>query len=837
MRSAVALVIACALSVAPVRADDADLAVKAQAILKTHCYRCHGQLAKGDFKHVLDRDKLVANKHIVPGKPAASDLFERMRDSNMPPPEVKTSRPSKEDVALIEQWITAGAPAWPRTSPARVFVSESELQQRILADLQTVPPLERRFMRYLSLVQGANAGWSDADLDSARQALVKLLNSLSWHARPHLPHAVDPARALFRIDLRAVKWTGRLWDRMLAFYPYRMPASSAARSIAAATGSEVPYVRADWFIATAARPPLYYDLLDLPGTDRGLERLLQVDAARDIEELSVARAGFNGSGVSNHNRLIERHDAAHGAYWKTYDFSANTERQNLFEHPLGPPPAGNAFVHAGGEMIYHLPNGLLAFFVTDGGGRRIDRAPVEIVSDPQRPDKAVEAGLSCFACHGAGFIPKSDQVRAHVLKNAQAFARADLETVQALYPTDDKFRALVAQDSQRYLQALERLGVKKDGPEPLTAVTLRYEGTLDLANAAAETGLPPTEFAERLRRDPALGRALGALLANGTVQRQTFLTAFPQLVGESSSPIASVTPTFAVQGGSILAIAIAPAGQQALTGSDDRIMRLWDVDSGRPVRLFQGHRAAITAVAFAADGRRAVSGSHDRTVRVWNLETGNQLHVLSGHTEPVTCVAFSPDGKRLLSAGQDRAVLLWDADAGKELRAFTGHAGRISSVAFSPDGKLALSGSHDRTACLWDVETGRVVRVLGGLGGEIYTVAFSPDGKTIATAGNDRVVRLWSAATGEELRRLEGHANAVIQIAFTPDGRSVLSASSQYQGPDRTIRVWDAASGQEKRSWAGPERERVSCAAFAPAGTLALTDGADLLRRWPLGSD
>src|SRR5207244_5801738 len=136
------------------------------------------------------------------------------------------------------------------------------------------------------------------------------------------------------------------------------------------------------------------------------------------------------------NRILERHDAGYGAYWKTYDFAENVDKQNVFDRPLGPPPARNSFVQAGGEMIFHLPNGLLAYFLAGNRGQRVEKAPVEIVSDPERPEKTVEAGLSCFRCHAAGLIHKADQVRGHVLKNAQAFAKDDVETIKALYPPE-----------------------------------------------------------------------------------------------------------------------------------------------------------------------------------------------------------------------------------------------------------------------------------------------------------------------------------------------------------------------------------------------------------------
>ena len=180
-------------------------------------------------------------------------------------------------------------------------------------------------------------------MQAARSALARLVNSLSWHPRLTRPTPIDPGRLVYRIDLRHYRWTASLWDRLAAAYPYRLGAATPeARAVAAATGAETPCLRADWFAAAASRPPLYYDLLQLPGTDRGLERLLQVDGPEDVREETVVRAGFNDSGVSRNNRLLERHDAGYGAYWRSYDFSDNLDRQNLFEHPLGPAVASSS---------------------------------------------------------------------------------------------------------------------------------------------------------------------------------------------------------------------------------------------------------------------------------------------------------------------------------------------------------------------------------------------------------------------------------------------------------------------------------------------------------------
>src|SRR5262249_1806135 len=150
----------------------------------------------------------------------------------------------------------------------------------------------------------------------------------------------------------------------------------------------------------------------------------------------AARAGFNGSGVSRNNRLIERHESPHGGYWKSYDFADNLGRHNVFSHPLGPGADAASFQHTGGEIIFDLPNGLHAFMLVHGQGHRLNKAALEIVSDPRRPDRAVENGVSCMACHARGLIVKRDQVRAHVQRNPGAFTAVEADAIKAMYPLD-----------------------------------------------------------------------------------------------------------------------------------------------------------------------------------------------------------------------------------------------------------------------------------------------------------------------------------------------------------------------------------------------------------------
>jgi mono/diheme cytochrome c family protein len=504
---------------APTSAAD-ELAAEARAVLEKYCHRCHGRdgSREGGFGYVLDRARLIEHKKVVPGDPARSRLLRRVAEGDMPP-DGEQPRPTGDEVALLKRWVEAGAPDVGGAATARERVPTADTRHAIRADLDGLAGIDRHFTRYLTLAHLRAAGAGPSDLDLARQGVSKLLNSLSWTRRVVPTTAIDPAGAVLRIDLRDYGWDERSWDRLVAVYPYGQD------------GDNLAPLRADWLAATASRPPLYHDLLRLPESDGELEARLGIDVAEDIRTGRAARAGFNGSGVSRNNRLIERHDALHGAYWKSYDFASNVDRRNLFGHPLGPGAGLNSFRHDGGEIIFTLPNGLQGYMLVDGRGRRIDKGPTAIVSDPRRPDRAVENGLSCLSCHARGVIDKRDQVREHVAVGRGAFGRDERAAVLALYPPRERFLAGLERDARRFRAALEAAGVAADGPEPVSALALLYEGELGRDRAAAELGVSPEALLRGLDAAPGLARLLGPLRQpGGTVQREAFVAAWPDMV-------------------------------------------------------------------------------------------------------------------------------------------------------------------------------------------------------------------------------------------------------------------------------------------------------------------
>ena len=249
----------------------------------------------------------------------------------------------------------------------------------------------------------------------------------------HQPLPIDPQETIFYIDLRRYEWDRNdAWTQIETAYPYHIsfdaPTQTALKQqlgrLQTETNSNIPSVHVDWFLAQGSLPPLYHDLLSLPLTDGELETRLGIDVdgnLRNAPGVRVWRAGFNNSGVSNNNRMVERHASQHGAYWKSYDFAGSVGTQNIFNHPLD-------FTHDGGEVIFNLPNGLQAYYITNAFGARLDAAPINIVSNPAASDPTVRNGLSCFGCHTEGMKTFEDQVRPVIESNTN--------------PTYDKAQAL-----------------------------------------------------------------------------------------------------------------------------------------------------------------------------------------------------------------------------------------------------------------------------------------------------------------------------------------------------------------------------------------------------------
>ena len=242
--------------------------------------------------------------------------------------------------------------------------------------------------------------------------------------------------------------------------------------------------------------------------------------------------------------------------------------------------------------------------------------------------------------------------------------------------------------------------------------------------------------------------------------------------------------------GTVRSVAWSADQRFALSGSEGDV-RLWDVKTGRCLHAFEDNNGFVQVVALSADGRHALSGplggsDDNESVQLWDLKTGRRLRMLEGHTDSIWGLAWSPDQRFALSSSADTTVRLWDVKTGRCLDVFEGHTDGVGWVAWDADGRRALSGSWDNTLRLWDVETRRCLRVLKGHTGAIMTGAWSADQRFALSGALDKTVRLWDVETGHCLRVLQGHKSPVMSIAWSAEQRRAFSGDD-----GGNILVWD----------------------------------------------
>lgn len=273
-------------------------------------------------------------------------------------------------------------------------------------------------------------------------------------------------------------------------------------------------------------------------------------------------------------------------------------------------------------------------------------------------------------------------------------------------------------------------------------------------------------------------------------------------------------------GGPVRAIAVAPDGTTAMTGSFDQSAILWSLSGGTAEAVLRFHEGAVNAVA-AVPGLGFATGAEDGRIALWRGATAAPAEIIEGHKGPVAALAVSADGRRIASASWDGTARVTKRDGGTAL-AFEGHEGPVNGVAFLPGGGLVTAG-YDATLRIWPADAGasRIVTLPAPLNG----VVVAADGE-IAVAAADGRLRLFGP-DGEARGEVAVGETPLIALALSADGTTLAAGGLRGQ-----VALIDRAARRIRATLVGPGLP-VWSLAFLPDGKQILSGGADrLVRRW-----
>ena len=291
-------------------------------------------------------------------------------------------------------------------------------------------------------------------------------------------------------------------------------------------------------------------------------------------------------------------------------------------------------------------------------------------------------------------------------------------------------------------------------------------------------------------------------------------------------------------------------GTRALTTSDDRTARIWNVESKETITVIGGHSDDVMDAAFSPDEKQVVTGSWDKTALVHDISSGEIKHRLV-HPARIDAVAWSHDNSVIATGSEDGKIRLWSVETGELIQSLSGHTNGVMTVEFSEDDLVLLSGSRDFTAKTWSSQTideaphsssvnakeywGNPVHIkqtFVGHTGEVLSARFNSNNQLIITGSKDTTARIWNTSTGETVQVLQGHSSWVWRSSFSPDSKQAVTSSR-----DRTARIWNVADGTLDQTLIGHQAS-IGSAVFSPDGCSVLTGSEDNTARiWKLKTE
>jgi pleiotropic regulator 1 len=270
------------------------------------------------------------------------------------------------------------------------------------------------------------------------------------------------------------------------------------------------------------------------------------------------------------------------------------------------------------------------------------------------------------------------------------------------------------------------------------------------------------------------------------------------------------------------------------TGSVDRTIKIFSMDSGQLRITLNGHTSAVRGLCVSSVSPYLFSVGEDKTVKCWDLHHNRVIHNYHGHLSGVYCCTLLESSQKggnlnlLLTGGRDSSARVWDLRTEAEVAVLGGHVQTVSSIIAQTSLPQIVTGSHDTTMRLWDLrKTNAPYAVLTHHKKSIRSLLFHPTEYTFTSGAADSL-KVWKCPEGQFLRDISGHHSTI--NTMTLNRNNVLVSG----GDDGTMSFWDYKSGYSFQSFKAPvqpgsseSESGIFSLAFDQTGIRLITGEAD----------
>ena len=216
-------------------------------------------------------------------------------------------------------------------------------------------------------------------------------------------------------------------------------------------------------------------------------------------------------------------------------------------------------------------------------------------------------------------------------------------------------------------------------------------------------------------------------------------------------------------------------------------------------KIITGHTGWVRCIDVDPLNNFFVTGSNDRVIKFWDLATGKLKLSYTGHINTIRKVVLSKRNPYLFSCGEDKKIKCWDLETNKAIRQYHGHLSGVYGLSLHPNLDVFVTGGRDCVARVWDIRSRQQISCLEGHTNTVYSVLMQENEPQIITGSSDCTIKLWDIRNGQLLNTLTHHKKCIRDLLIPDKEYSFISAGAD------DIKIWSCPEGKYIRSIKGGE--------------------------------